>query len=47
MPVLTGDLDVEGVRRIVEEFPEAAGFGIGTKLSGEVRASRASSSSNA
>ena len=37
MPVLTGDLDVEGVRRIVEEFPEAAGFGIGTKLSGEVR----------
>ncbi|HEX8685095.1 MAG TPA: hypothetical protein VF654_01300, partial [Pyrinomonadaceae bacterium] len=37
MPVLTGDLDVEGVRRIVAEFPEAAGFGIGTKLSGEVR----------
>src|SRR5918992_4338620 len=37
MPVLTGDLDVEGVRRIVGEFPEAAGFGIGTKLSGEVR----------
>src|SRR5947209_998960 len=37
MPVLTGDLDVEGVRRIVEEFPEAAGFGVGTKLSGEVR----------
>src|SRR5688572_32311754 len=37
MPVLTGDLDVEGVRRIVEEFPQAAGFGIGTKLSGEVR----------
>ena len=37
MPVLTGDLDVEGVRRIVEEFPRAAGFGIGTKLSGEVR----------
>ncbi|HVF43251.1 MAG TPA: hypothetical protein VM936_09585 [Pyrinomonadaceae bacterium] len=36
MPVLTGDLDVEGVRRIVEEFPEAAGFGVGTKLSGEV-----------
>jgi hypothetical protein len=24
------------VRRIVEEFPEAAGFGVGTKLSGEV-----------
>jgi hypothetical protein len=37
MAVLTGDLDVEGVRRIVEEFPAAAGFGIGTKLSGEVR----------
>src|SRR5215212_2615430 len=36
MPVLTGDLDVEGVKRIVEEFPEAAGFGVGTKLSGEV-----------
>jgi hypothetical protein len=25
------------VRRFVEEFPAAAGFGIGTKLSGEVR----------
>src|SRR5919205_101112 len=37
MPVLTGDLDVEGVRRIVEEFPEVAGFGVGTKLSGEVQ----------
>ena len=37
MPVLTGDLDVESVRRIVAEFPRAAGFGIGTKLSGEVR----------
>src|SRR5919197_5428962 len=37
MPVLTGDLDVEGVRRIVEEFPQVAGFGVGTKLSGEVR----------
>lgn len=36
MPVLTGDLDAEGVRRIVREFPRAAGFGIGTKLSGEV-----------
>ena len=36
MPVLTGDLDVEKVREIVEEFPGAAGFGIGTKLSGEV-----------
>ncbi len=37
-PNLTGDLDVEKVRRIVAEFPEAAGFGIGTKLSSEVRA---------
>jgi len=37
MPVLTGDLDVENVKRIVAEFPEAAGFGVGTKLSGEVR----------
>jgi nicotinate phosphoribosyltransferase len=37
MPILTGDLDVEKVRRIVQEFPEAAGFGVGTKLSSEVR----------
>ncbi|MCA1591653.1 MAG: hypothetical protein LC754_03185 [Acidobacteria bacterium] len=37
MPVLTGDLDVETVRNIVAEFPEVAGFGVGTKLSGEVR----------
>src|ERR687893_986748 len=37
MPVLTGDLDVESIERIVAEFPEAAGFGVGTKLSGEVR----------
>jgi nicotinate phosphoribosyltransferase len=37
MPVLTGDLDADGVRRIVAEFPRAAGFGVGTKLSGEVR----------
>jgi nicotinate phosphoribosyltransferase len=36
MPILTGDLDVEKVRRIVAEFPEAAGFGIGTKLASEV-----------
>ena len=36
MPILTGDLDVEKVERIVAEFPQAAGFGIGTKLSGEV-----------
>ena len=38
MPILTGDLDVERLERIVGEFPEAAGFGIGTKLSSEVRA---------
>jgi nicotinate phosphoribosyltransferase len=37
-PNLTGDLDVEKVKQIVEEFPEVAGFGIGTKLSSEVRA---------
>src|SRR5437879_7591015 len=30
-PNLTGDLDVDKVRQIVAEFPEAAGFGIGTK----------------
>jgi nicotinate phosphoribosyltransferase len=36
MPILTGDLDVLKVQRIVEEFPQAAGFGVGTKLSGEV-----------
>jgi nicotinate phosphoribosyltransferase len=35
-PNLTGDLDVAKVKRIVAEFPEAAGFGIGTKLSSEV-----------
>src|SRR4029079_17290469 len=34
---LTGDLDVEKVRRIVAEFPEVGGFGIGTKLSSEVK----------
>src|SRR5687767_5242187 len=37
MPILTGDLDAEKVRRIVAEFPEAAGFGVGTKLASEVR----------
>src|ERR1051325_8340936 len=37
MPILTGDLDVEKVKRIVAEFPEAAGFGIGTKLSSEIK----------
>ncbi len=36
-PNLTGDLDVEKLTRIVKEFPEAAGFGIGTKLSSEVK----------
>ncbi|HXD32608.1 MAG TPA: hypothetical protein VN643_15910 [Pyrinomonadaceae bacterium] len=35
---LTGDLDVQKIRYIVKEFPEAAGFGIGTKLSSEVPA---------
>jgi nicotinate phosphoribosyltransferase len=35
---LTGDLTVEKVKEIVAEFPEVAGFGIGTKLSSEVRA---------
>jgi nicotinate phosphoribosyltransferase len=37
-PNLTGDLDVEKVRRIVAAFPQVAGFGIGTKLSSEVTA---------
>src|ERR687883_415992 len=37
MPVLTGDLDVEKLKQVVAEFPEAAGFGVGTKLSSEVR----------
>ena len=37
MPILTGDLDVDKLRGIVAEFPEAAGFGVGTKLSSEVR----------
>ncbi|MEK6282798.1 MAG: hypothetical protein AABN95_20775 [Acidobacteriota bacterium] len=36
-PNLTGDLDVEKIRGIVSEFPEVAGFGIGTKLSSEVK----------
>lgn len=36
-PNLTGDLDVQKLKRIVAEFPEAAGFGIGTKLSSEVK----------
>lgn len=38
MPILTGDLDVEKIRQIVAEFPAVTGFGIGTKLSSEVRA---------
>jgi nicotinate phosphoribosyltransferase len=37
MPILTGDLDVEKVKSIVERFPQVAGFGVGTKLSSEVR----------
>jgi nicotinate phosphoribosyltransferase len=37
MPILTGDLDVERVGEIVAEFPEVAGFGVGTKLSAEVK----------
>jgi nicotinate phosphoribosyltransferase len=37
MPILTGDLDVEKLRSIVDRFPEAAGFGVGTKLSAEVK----------
>jgi nicotinate phosphoribosyltransferase len=36
MPVLTGDLDVEKLKRIVAEFPEATGFGVGTKLASEI-----------
>jgi nicotinate phosphoribosyltransferase len=38
MSILTGDLDVEKVQRIVAEFPEATGFGVGTKLSSEIQA---------
>jgi nicotinate phosphoribosyltransferase len=36
-PNLTGDLDVDKVRQIVQAFPEVKGFGIGTKLSSEVK----------
>ena len=36
-PNLTGDLTVEKVTKIVAEFPEVSGFGIGTKLSSEVK----------
>jgi nicotinate phosphoribosyltransferase len=35
---LTGDLTVDKVKKIVAEFPEVGGFGIGTKLSSEVAA---------
>jgi nicotinate phosphoribosyltransferase len=35
---LTGDLTVDRVKEIVKEFPEVGGFGIGTKLSSEVKA---------
>ena len=35
---LTGDLTVDRVREIVKQFPEVGGFGIGTKLSSEVKA---------
>jgi nicotinate phosphoribosyltransferase len=35
---LTGDLTVDKVKQIVAQFPEVAGFGIGTKLSSEVKA---------
>jgi nicotinate phosphoribosyltransferase len=35
---LTGDLTVDRVQEIVKEFPEVGGFGIGTKLSSEVKA---------
>src|SRR4026209_1107865 len=35
---LTGDLTVDKVKKIVAEFPEVNGFGIGTKLSSEVPA---------
>jgi nicotinate phosphoribosyltransferase len=35
---LTGDLTVAKVKKIVAEFPEVAGFGVGTKLSSEVPA---------
>jgi nicotinate phosphoribosyltransferase len=36
-PNLTGDLTIERVKQIVNDFPQAAGFGIGTKLSSEVK----------
>ena len=37
-PNLTGDLDVDRVKEIVQQFPEVAGFGVGTKLSSEIPA---------
>jgi len=36
-PNLTGDLTVDKVKQIVTTFPEVKGFGIGTKLSSEVK----------
>ncbi len=36
-PNLTGDLTSKECKQIVDEFPQAAGFGIGTKLSSEVK----------
>src|SRR5438067_247513 len=36
-PNLTGDLTGDKLKRIVKEFPQAVGFGVGTKLSSEVR----------
>jgi nicotinate phosphoribosyltransferase len=37
MPILTGDVDVESLQQIVKSFPQAAGFGVGTKLASEVK----------
>jgi len=37
-PNLTGDLTIDKVKKIVTEFPEVKGFGIGTKLSSEIPA---------
>src|SRR5512133_4036150 len=36
MAVLTGDLNADKVREVISVFPEATGFGIGTKLISEV-----------
>lgn len=37
MPILTGDIDLEKLKEIIAEFPQATGFGVGTKLSSEVK----------